>query len=153
MKNTTIALSMILGLAAISLPSQASAGNNGIFSQHVDTYYGDRHFREHRHKRKFKEYKPVHIKPLPPRRIARKLRKRGFSDIHAMRFNGRFYKLRAYNRRGMLVRLKVNAYNGKVVKRKLVRHRHPVNIGIYGLQHKQIRNWDHGPVRYPFWMQ
>tara|TARA_R110002167_G_scaffold310158_1_gene515026 strand:- start:611 stop:787 length:177 start_codon:yes stop_codon:yes gene_type:complete len=49
--------------------------------------------------------------------IRRELRQRGFSDFRRIDRRGRVYVVVAEARRGQLVRLRVNAYNGRIESR------------------------------------
>lgn len=148
MKKTAIAIAMLIGVGSASVPAQAESltfgfhGPNGGFS--ISTS-------DHNH------YAPVRkvvkkgyrrVQPLPPHRIVKKLRKRGFHDIRNLRTNDRFYKARATNKRGRIVRLKIDAFSGKIVKRTHVKWD---RRGYYRNQ-----GWSGAgfyPDRIPFWMR
>lgn len=121
MKKTAIAIAMLIGIGSASVPAQAETltfgfyGPNGGFS--IST--NDRKHYAPIQKVGKKEYRRV--RPLPPHRIVKKLRKRGFYNIRNLRTNDRFYKARAINKRGRVVRLKIDAYTGRIVKRKPVK--------------------------------
>ncbi|SDU36002.1 hypothetical protein [Stappia sp. ES.058] len=58
---------------------------------------------------------------LGPRRIVRKLHRRGFRNVSRVRARGDIYIVRANGRRGAPLRLVVDAYSGKVVGRTVLR--------------------------------
>ncbi|MEM0900573.1 MAG: hypothetical protein AAGI92_11560 [Pseudomonadota bacterium] len=68
----------------------------------------------------FEEIHHVHGKRFGPRRIARRLRKRGFHDVRIGFVGPRVVVARAKGRRGT-VRLVVNRRNGQVIYRELIR--------------------------------
>ncbi|WP_037546994.1 hypothetical protein [Stappia stellulata] len=57
---------------------------------------------------------------LGPRRIVRKLHRRGFRNISRVRSRGDVYVVRAKGRRGAPLRLVVDAYSGQVVGRTVL---------------------------------
>ena len=146
MKKTAIALAMLIGLGTASIPAQAESltfsfyGNNGGFS--ISTSDHKRYATNRKVGRK--EYRRV--RPLSPNRVTRILRKRGFYRIRNLRTNDRFYKARALNRRGNPVRIKMDAYSGKIVKRT------PIRLDRRGYYRTQgWRGADYNPYRVPFW--
>ncbi|MEL6437330.1 MAG: hypothetical protein AAFP99_11115 [Pseudomonadota bacterium] len=56
---------------------------------------------------------------LPPRAIYRGLYRKGFRGVHNVNFRKGRYFARAYGRRG-LVRVTVDPFNGRVLRRKLI---------------------------------
>ena len=96
--------------------------------------------------------------PLPPRKIARMMERRGFYNIRKMRTDGRVYTMKARGKRGNLVRLTVNARNGKIIDRRVLRRLHHVDRGDYDRRYNNRRwnnhrtSWDYQRARYPFWM-
>lgn len=148
MKKTALAIAMLIGIGSASVPARAESltfgfyGPNGGFS--ISTSDHKRYAPTHQVSKK--NYRRVY--PLPPKRIVKKLRKRGFYKIRNLRTNDRFYKARATNKRGRVVRLKIDAYTGKIVKRthiKWDRRGYYRNQGWAGA--------DYYPNRIPFWQR
>lgn len=52
--------------------------------------------------------------------IRRHLRQRGFRDFRRINRRGRYYVVVAEARRGQIVRLRVNAYNGRIERRRRI---------------------------------
>ncbi len=73
--------------------------------------YQDRHGYKRRHR----------CRIAGKRSIRRSLRHRGFYDIHRVRRHGRIYSAKAVSPRGHLVKLKINACNHRIVKRRIIR--------------------------------
>ena len=69
---------------------------------------------------------------LPRRAIVRSLYHRGYRDVHRVRFHKGYWRARALGRRGV-VALKIDPYNGHIVRRKLIRH--------YGSNHHRPRHY------------
>ncbi|HAT87931.1 hypothetical protein [Cohaesibacter gelatinilyticus] len=144
MKRTALALSMLVAIATSALPAHANGltfgfhGPNGSFTISTDERGNVAPIRYEK-PRKYKKQK------IRPRRIARIIRNHGFYDVHGMKIKGKFYKAKAYDRRNRLVRLKVNAYNGRIVKKRIIQRARPIPYHRYG--------WDNGyvPPRQPFW--
>ncbi|MCT4656413.1 MAG: hypothetical protein N4A65_11430 [Cohaesibacter sp.] len=142
MKKTAIALSMLVAVAASSLPAQAGNfsfgfyGPNGGFAISTDRHGNLKPVRHAKRKQQ-------RVEKLRPRQVARIIRRNGFYDVHNMKIKGRFYKAKAYDHRDRLVRLKVNAFNGRIVKKKLVPRARPIPYDQYG--------WTYYPPRQPFW--
>ncbi len=61
---------------------------------------------------------------LGPRQIARQVHRQGFRDIRNIRARGDVYVLRAEGRRGIPVRLVVDAFSGEVIGRTIIDNRH-----------------------------
>ncbi|MCV6576011.1 MAG: hypothetical protein OIF58_09775 [Cohaesibacter sp.] len=144
MKKTLIALSMLVATSASTVPANANSlsfgfhGPNGSFTISTDERGN---FAPVIHEKR-KDWKK---KKLRPRRIARIIRHHGFYDIHDMKIKGRFYKAKAYDHRDRLVRLKINAFNGKIIKKHIVKRARPIPYEHYGWNH------DYSPPRQPFW--
>lgn len=148
MKKTAIAIALLIGVGSASVPAQAESltfgfyGPNGGFSISTSDHKNYAPIR----KAGKRDYRQVY--PLPPKRIVKKLRKRGFYNIRNLRTNDRFYKARATNKRGRVVRLKIDAYTGKIVKRTHVkwdRRGYYRNEGWAGAGYRQNRT--------PFWQR
>lgn len=153
MKKTALIFAMLVGLATAALPAQADGFRFSFYNisdgGHIGSHnpgYSNKQFQHVVKKNKRiakKRYRQV--RPLSPNRITRILYRKGFSSIHNLRTNDRYYKARAYNKRGRLVRLKIDAYNGKIVKRKAVRQWRPA----YSSQ----QDWQFSYYRAPFWQR
>lgn len=59
---------------------------------------------------------------LGPRQVARRLHRQGYRDIRDIRPRGNVYVVRAAGRRGVPLRLVVDAFSGEVVGRTVIRH-------------------------------
>ncbi|WP_114009502.1 hypothetical protein [Cohaesibacter intestini] len=89
------------------------------------------------------------FEPLPPRKIARILNNRGFTGLRNMRTDGRVYTVKARGKRGNLVRLTVNARNGKIIDRQLLRRLNRVDRRA----NDHSARWDYRNDRRPFWIR
>lgn len=81
---------------------------------------------------------------LPRRAIVRSLYKRGYREVHRVHFRNGYWRARALGRRG-IVALKIDARNGHIVRRKVIRH--------YGSRHHRPRHYghrSHGGVTFSF---
>ncbi len=152
MKKTALTFAMLVGLATASLPAQAESFRFGIYGPNggftistSDHHYVGQPVKHVTKKKRVNKKKYRQVKVLSPNRITRILRRKGFNDIHNLRTNDRYYKARAYNRRGRLVKLKIDAYNGKIVKRKPIRQWRPARYDQY--------RWQSTQYRAPFWMR
>lgn len=67
-----------------------------------------------------KDVENISYRVLSPQRIARKLHRQGFRNVQVLGLRHGTYKVRAIGRRGP-VKLTVNARNGRVVARQLIR--------------------------------
>ena len=98
----------------------------------------------------YRPYKKIRrADPLPPRKIARILERRGFYNLRKMRTDGRIYTVKARNPRGNLVRLTVNARNGKIIDRTILRRLQRVDRWEYKQNFKQRARWGDPQSRYP----
>lgn len=149
MKITTITLSLFIAATASALPAKAESlhfgiyGPNGGFSISTSdnsTPYVAVNDRQRIKKKKRNKRHVQYIEPLSPRQIARKLRRKGFYGLHNMRYNDVVYKVRAYNRRGRLVKLKLDAYNGEILKRRRLDDYRPHRHEQYGWSY----GWSYG---------
>ena len=86
-------------------------GNSGggYYSSGPGYYYAPRYRAPHRAER-----------PLTRHQIRRQLRQRGFRDFRRIDRRGSYYVVVAEARRGQLVRLRVNAYNGRIERRRRI---------------------------------
>lgn len=67
---------------------------------------------------------------LGPRQIAHRLYRQGFRDIRAIRARGDVYVVRAEGRRGLPVRLVVDAFSGEIIGRTVLDNRHGYGHGF-----------------------
>ena len=102
--SAPVAIAAPAGSAAKPALSGTAAGSAPV--QMVDHRWG-----RHRDRR------------MGPRRIVRKLHRRGFTNIWRVRSRGDVYIVRANGRRGAPLRLVVDAYSGKIIGRTVVRGR------------------------------
>lgn len=164
MKAVAIALPLLIA-ATFGEPAAARAFDltamNGQLvvtigkSDHVR--YQERDYRKETRRQK----KNRRFDPLPPRKIARMMERRGFYNIRKMRTDGRVYTMKARGKRGNLVRLTVNARNGKIIDRRVLRRLQRVDRWDYDRRDNRRWNnrwnenrssWDYQRARYPFWM-
>ena len=148
MKIAAIALPLLIA-ATFGAPSQA-AGIDARFAQGnlvLSLSAGD--YVDHRiinAKANRKHKKRVRI--LKPRKIARILHSRGYYNLRKMRTDGRIYTVKARGRRGNLVRVTVNARNGRIINRKVLRRMHNVQRWQYSTGYA---GWNRHQYRDPFW--
>ncbi|WP_349358285.1 hypothetical protein [Stappia sp.] len=90
-------------------PAAAKPAVAGTLVQDGQVHLAGKRWRGHRGQR------------LGPRRIVRKLHRRGFTNIQRIRPRGDVYIVRANGRRGAPLRLVVDAYSGQIVGRTVVR--------------------------------
>lgn len=117
------AIAMAAALFTIN-PSSAKAGTDiqvflGVGGSHAGVH--GIHYRGHRfgHRRFGHRHYRKHHRASPRRRIVRKMHRRGFYDCHNVRRRGHFYKMRCF-RNDRLFRIKANARNGRIVKRRRI---------------------------------
>ncbi|MEM1378216.1 MAG: hypothetical protein AAGG69_12600 [Pseudomonadota bacterium] len=106
-------------LAAGAAPASASAlealqrgGDRGAHSAVVDVHHKGQRFGKYRQQ--------VRYGILPKRAIYRSLYRKGFRNVHNLRFHKGRYIARAYGYRG-LVRLTISARTGQITKREVIR--------------------------------
>ncbi len=128
MKKNTIIAAATLGLMAFTaLPAQANGfyfgfqGNNGGIGIYTHDYGYKPNWRHKRHAPRY--YVPQYQHhALTRKQIRRSLRQRGFRDFHKIKRKGSRYVVVAENRRGRLLRLRVDAYSGQILRRKVIRY-------------------------------
>lgn len=114
LKNTLIAASAMTMVAFAAAPAQADGfyfgfyGNNGGFGIHSN----------HRGPR-YVQPRAVH-RAMSRTQIRRHLRHKGFRHIHKISRRGGDFIVIAKGRRGHLVRLRVNAYSGRIERRRRI---------------------------------
>lgn len=115
LKKTLFAATTLTMATFATAPAQADGfyfgffGNNGGFGIHSD-----------RHAPKYYTPKRVH-RALSRKQVRRSLRHRGFHDFRRVERRGHRYIVVAENRRGRLLRLRVNAYTGEIERRRRIR--------------------------------
>ncbi len=88
---------------------------------HTHRRYDDYgHYKKHKHGHKgYKHgHKGYRHDVLPIRKIVKKLHRRDYYDISKVVLKKGRYKVRAYDYRGRPVKLVVNAYNGRILKKR-----------------------------------
>lgn len=113
-KKSLIAATALTMATFATAPAQADGfyfgfyGNNGGFGIQRD-HRGHR-FQQQRHVNR----------TLSRKQIRRTLRNRGFHDFRRVEKRGHRYIVVAENRRGRLIRLRVNAYTGNIERRRRI---------------------------------
>ena len=122
LKKTLIAVSALtMATFAVAPAAQADGFYFGFYGNSGGGYSSGGHYSGG----SGSYYTPRHQHATPPRvervmtqnQIRRELRQRGFSDFRRIDRRGRVYVVVAEARRGQLVRLRVNAYNGRIESR------------------------------------
>ena len=122
LKKTLIAVSALtMATFAVAPAAQADGFYFGFYGNSGGSYSSGGHYSGG----SGSYYTPRHQHATPPRvervmtqnQIRRELRQRGFSDFRRIDRRGRVYVVVAEARRGQLVRLRVNAYNGRIESR------------------------------------
>lgn len=114
LKKTLIAASALTMATLATAPAKADGfyfgfyGNGGGFGIHSD----------HR-KPRYVQPRTVH-RAMTRKQIRKHLRHRGFRDFRKINRRGGDYIVVAEARRGQLVRLRVNAYTGRIERRKRI---------------------------------
>lgn len=114
LKKTLIAASALTMATFATAPANADGfyfgfyGNNGGIGVHSN----------HRGPR-FVQPRTVH-RAMTRKQIRKHLRHRGFRSFHKIHRRGGDYVVVAKARRGQLVRLRVNAYTGRIERRKRI---------------------------------
>ncbi|MBL4646127.1 MAG: hypothetical protein JKY99_06695 [Rhizobiales bacterium] len=129
MKKNTIIAAAALGLMAFTaVPAQADgfyfgfqSGHGGVGIYTNGNHRGHQSWGHRRHAPRY--YVPQYQHEVMSRRqIRRALRHRGFHDFHKIKRKGNRYVVVAENRRGRLLRLKIDAYSGQILRRKVIRY-------------------------------
>ncbi len=120
----------IIAAAAIATALVAGAATGAQAKTNVDIhlgfggYYGQPvpvpHYNSgsnYRHKRAHRRTHYI----LPRWKVRRKLRHRGFRRCHNLRLRHESYKARCF-KRGRLFKLRVDAYNGHIIRRHRIRY-------------------------------
>ncbi len=82
-------------------------------------YHSHGHYKKHKHGHYKKHgHKGYRHGVLPIRKIVKKLHRRDYYDISKVVLKRDRYKVRAYDYRGRPVKLVVNAYNGRILKKR-----------------------------------
>lgn len=114
-KKSLFAATALTMATFATAPAQADGfyfgfyGNNGGFGIHRD------HRTPKYHQKRFQH------RALSRKQIRRSLRHRGFHDFRRVERRGNRYVVVAENRRGRLLRLRVNAYTGEIERRRRIR--------------------------------
>ncbi|MFK8034491.1 MAG: hypothetical protein AB8B94_10140 [Hyphomicrobiales bacterium] len=114
-KKSIIAATALTMATFATAPAQADGfyfgfyGNNGGFGIHSD-----------RHTPRYHKPRAVH-RALSRKQVRRSLRHRGFHDFRRVERRGNRFVVVAENRRGRLIRLRVNAYTGEIERRRRLR--------------------------------
>ncbi|WP_430511104.1 hypothetical protein [Pannonibacter phragmitetus] len=124
MLKTLISATVIAATAALAtVPAQAASGfsielrsGQGAPTVHIDGRGGD--WGWHRDRGRHGRDWGRRDARLSPRDIHRSLRHRGFENIDVRGARGPVYVVFATGRRGMPVKLTVNAYNGNIIDRE-----------------------------------
>nr|WP_321443760.1 hypothetical protein [uncultured Cohaesibacter sp.] len=151
MKAIAVALPLliasVIGGPASARPLDLSTVNGQLVITIGDVSHVKHHNRDQRKAHKtHRKYKDNHrrVERLTPRQVARVLKKRGYYNLKRMRTDGRIYTVKARGARGNLVRLSVNARNGKILDRKVLRRAHVVDRRAYEPRYER---------RAPFWIR
>ncbi len=131
--RTSLIAAGALAASMLAFQPQAEAGPKiGIYvGGYGHAYYGKRPIRHGywpRHRWRGPHAKPYYPRPYyaapvryvwPAPRIRRSLRNRGFYRIRNLRFTNGYWRANAY-KNGYQFRIKVNPYNGAIVRRHLI---------------------------------
>ncbi|SNY91578.1 hypothetical protein SAMN04515647_1806 [Cohaesibacter sp. ES.047] len=144
MKATTFALPLLI-VATLATPVLAK-GHHDAVRQH-QTIIVNSLLPHH-------NYRQVKARKLSPQHIAHILKRKGFRGLRNMRFDGRSYQVQARSKRGKTMRLIVNARNGNVIHRTVLRDMRPIKKHKWQRDNRrwQKHNNYKRQHRTPFWI-
>lgn len=107
-----------VGVSAAGTPSSAEAATITLQSPNATWSFdvGPAHYKNERHW--WKKHQQHHV--LNKKQIKRKLRKWGFKNFKKVRRKGDVYVVRAHWQNAYKARLVVDAYNGRILKHKIL---------------------------------
>ena len=132
--------------ATLATPVMASGNHFTSPAENVRPHiYVDKNIQK-RHQ--FKQHR------LDARQIKRILIQRGYTNINNLRFDGRTYQAKARGKRGNIVRLTIDARNGNILNRTIVRKVRPNHNGNWRPNNhapKARLTFEWNQSRSPFW--